>query len=68
MYNWLFEDTSDSHAVFMFQFKRQFTSNEERGGGGGDDGVNVVSNLLLWSQSLCNFGMNEIELTKNVDT
>lgn len=63
VYNWLFEDASDSHAVFMFRFEKQFSNNEEIGGGG-DDGVNAVSNLLLWSQPSCSFGMNEIELRK----
>ncbi|XP_048133463.1 uncharacterized protein LOC115726374 [Rhodamnia argentea] len=70
VYNWLFEDASDSHAVFMFRFEKPFNNNEEREGGGGDDGgsgsggVNAVSDLLLWSQPSCSFGMNEIELRK----
>lgn len=66
VYNWLFEDATDSHAVFMFRFEKPFTSNEERevGGGGGKDRINAVSDLLLWSQPSCSFGMNEIELRK----
>ncbi|KAL3746480.1 hypothetical protein ACJRO7_015443 [Eucalyptus globulus] len=66
VYNWLFEDASDSHAVFMFRFEKLINNDEERKkcGGGGDDGVQAVSNLLLWSQPSCSFGMNEIELRK----
>lgn len=71
VYNWLFEDVNNRHAVFMFKFEtldvedeeeeeeRELEKNEACGGQDEKNGA------IPWQQNSCNsFGMNGIEWRK----
>ncbi|KAI4379876.1 hypothetical protein MLD38_006118 [Melastoma candidum] len=66
VYNWLFKDVSEGHAVFMFRFDKQDEVREDgRSYNVGDnDSLFTNSHNALSTLSSCSFGMNEIELRK----
>ncbi|KAI4376188.1 hypothetical protein MLD38_013978 [Melastoma candidum] len=66
VYNWLFKDVSEGHAVFMFRFDKQDEVREDgRSRNVGDkDSLSTNSHNALSTTSSCSFGMNEIELRK----
>ncbi|KAI4376866.1 hypothetical protein MLD38_014576 [Melastoma candidum] len=75
VYNWLFEDVRDGHAVFMFRFDklgdvvREEDQRSQKKDGDKERAFTSNQNMLTWSQqpqswSSCSFGMNEIELRK----
>ncbi|KAF8400551.1 hypothetical protein HHK36_013850 [Tetracentron sinense] len=56
VYNWLFEDVDDGHAVFMFRFEKMGVEEE--------DEANENNGMVLWPQQSFGFGMNGFERKK----
>ncbi|XP_042507714.1 uncharacterized protein LOC122083867 [Macadamia integrifolia] len=54
VYNWLFDDAENGHAVFMFRFEKMEELEDERG----------MVMLPQQQQQLCGFGMNGFEWKK----
>lgn len=67
VYNWLFEDLNNGHAVFMFRFENpdneEQEDREEVVNGGGHLNEKDAG-LVPWQQNSCSFGMNGIEWRK----
>ncbi|KAK6912529.1 Protein of unknown function DUF868, plant [Dillenia turbinata] len=59
VYNWLFDDVDDGHAVFMFRFEKSGLDYEE------EDEARELSQLMMGENSLwCGFGMSGFERKK----
>ncbi|GAV59971.1 DUF868 domain-containing protein [Cephalotus follicularis] len=70
VYNWLFEDCNNGHAVFMFRFENlggfEEQEREEEWGSEVNSGhVNEKNDKVVsWQQNSCSIGMNGIEWRK----